>query len=333
MRVLITGGAGYIGSHMVWSMLDHGDEPVVIDRLSTGLRNAIPMDIPFYAIDIKDDHALGKVLSEHDIKSVVHFAGSASVDQSMTNPLHFYLNNTRNTQKLVNTSMKHGVENFVFSSSASVYGDPMTNAPIGENAPTFPQSPYGHSKLFSENFLTETAQTHEYFNVAILRYFNVAGADPKGRTGQMTKGSEGLIKVVSETITGQRPQMTINGTDYDTPDGTCIRDYIHVSDLANAHSATLAQLMTKGGKLLYNCGYGKGYSVRQILHEMERVTELTINQVEGPRRAGDIVKIIADNRKILAETNWQIEHDDLETILKTAYQWEQQQKQSVQQSA
>lgn len=323
MSILITGGAGYIGSHVVWSLLDRGEVPVVLDNLSTGIRSAVPSDIPFYKLNINDQYKVKQVLSEHKIKSVMHFAGSVSVNQSIANPLNYYQNNTYNSQKLVETCLQNGVESFIFSSTAAVYGTPISTLPVTEDMQKSPQSPYGYSKMLTENMLNEVAQAHEYFDVTALRYFNVAGADPKGRTGQSHDECKSLIKLVCETAIGKRDQLDIYGMDYDTPDGTCIRDFIHVTDLANAHLAALDKMHSSGGSMVANCGYGHGYSVLEIVKRMSQIIGAPLNYQSAPRRPGDIVRITADNQKLLRETDWQILYDDLDVILSSALKWEQ----------
>lgn len=334
MSTLITGGAGYIGSHMVWNMLDNGEVPVVIDALTTGMRTAIPQDVPFYAIDIADQDQIENVLVQHNINSVIHFAGSTSVYDSAHDPLHYYRNNSDKTSKLVDICVAAGVENFIFSSSAAIYGNPTSQAPVTEDTPAFPLSPYGFSKLLSERLLTQAAQAHNGFNTAILRYFNVVGADLKGRTGQCTKGNKSLFKVICETAVGEQAEIVINGSDYETPDGTCVRDYIHVNDLASAHRATLQKMHETGQNYVYNCGYGKGYSVLDVIEAMEQVTGTPIDHIMGPRREGDIASITADNKKILSNTDWKVEFDDLKLMLQSAYQWElQQREESIRRTA
>lgn len=329
MSVLITGAAGYIGSHIAWTMHDMGDMPIIIDNLSTGSRDIVPQDLPFYDIDIADIKAVSQIINEHEVKSVIHLAAATSVSDSVDDPLYYYRNNTAKTNCLIDVCVSHDVENFIFSSTAAIYGNPFSAAPVTEDAPAFPQSPYGYSKLLSERHLLDASHTNANFNIAILRYFNVAGADPQGRTGQANVTSESLIKIASETATGRRTQMQINGQDYNTPDGTCIRDYIHVSDLANAHLATLDKLRDRREDYVFNCGYGKGYSVQEILQEMENVAGAPINHVVGPRRHGDIVSITADNSKIVSLTDWRAQYDDLNMMLQSAYQWELQQQQKL----
>lgn len=323
MTVLITGGAGYIGSHMMWALLDAGETPVVIDRLSSGFRWAIPMEVPFYEVDIADKAAVAKIIQEHKIDAIVHFAGSISVPESIENPLAYYKNNTVNSQGLIETALENGVEAFVFSSTAAVYGTPSTTKPVEEDIPLHPQSPYGHSKLMTERMLADTATAHDGFNYSALRYFNVAGADPKGRTGQSTKGAMNLIKVACETAAGKRDHIEVFGTDYDTPDGTCIRDFIHVTDLVNAHMSALNKMRGVGGSMVTNCGYGEGFSVLQVLKAVAQIAGTDIEIKNAPRRKGDIISITADNSRIRSLTEWQAKHDDLGEIIQSSYDWEQ----------
>ena len=322
MPIMITGGAGYIGSHMMWALLDRGETPVIVDRLSSGFRWAIPPEVPFYQVDIADRDAIAKIIKEHKIDAIVHFAGSISVPESIANPLAYYKNNTINSQGLIQTALECGVEAMVFSSTAAVYGTTASTKPVQEDIALRPQSPYGHSKLMTERMLMDTSDAHETFNYSALRYFNVAGADPKGRTGQSTKGALSLIKVACETAAGKRDHIEVFGTDYDTPDGTCIRDFIHVTDLVNAHLAALDKLRGEGDSMVANCGYGTGFSVMDVLRTVVEVAGKDIEIREAPRRAGDIVSITADNSLIKSLTDWNAEFDDLEEIVKSSYDWE-----------
>ncbi|MEW7006872.1 MULTISPECIES: UDP-glucose 4-epimerase GalE [unclassified Lentilitoribacter] len=323
MTVLVTGGAGYIGSHMVWALLDRGEEPVVVDRLSNGIRSSIPQDIPFYQVDIADKDAMAKIMSEHNVDAIIHFAGSISVAESIKNPLEYYRNNTTNSQNLIEVALDQGIEHMVFSSTAAVYGTPLKTDPVIEETPLHPQSPYGHSKMMTERILTSTSTAHDSFNFAALRYFNVGGADPQSRTGQTTQGALSLIKVACETATGKRDHIQVYGTDYDTPDGTCIRDFIHVSDLVQAHLSALDQLRGRSKSMIANCGYGKGFSVLDVLKMVSEVAGKEINVQTASRRAGDIVSITANNNRIKTLTDWQEQHDDLSQIIRSAYEWEQ----------
>lgn len=322
MSIMITGGAGYIGSHMMWALLDRGETPVIVDRLSSGFKWTIPPEVPFYQLDIADRDAVAKIIKEHKIDAIVHFAGSISVPESIANPLSYYKNNTLNSHGLIQTALECGVEAIVFSSTAAVYGTPTSSKPVNEDIALRPQSPYGHSKLMTERMLQDTSDAHDSFNYSALRYFNVAGADPMGRTGQSTKGAMSLIKVACETATGKRDHINVFGTDYETPDGTCIRDFIHVSDLVNAHLAALDKLRGEGGSMVANCGYGKGFSVMDVLRTVVQVAGKEFEIRQASRRDGDIVSITADNSRIKSLTNWEAEHDDLEEIIKSSYDWE-----------
>lgn len=322
MPIMITGGAGYIGSHMMWALLDRGETPVIVDRLSSGFRWAIPPEVPFYQVDIADRETIAKIIKEQKIDAIVHFAGSISVPESIANPLSYYKNNTINSQGLIQTALECDVEAMVFSSTAAVYGTPTSTKPVKEDIALRPQSPYGHSKLMTERMLMDTSNAHETFNYSALRYFNVAGADPQGRTGQSTKGAMSLIKVACETAAGKRDHIEVFGTDYDTPDGTCIRDFIHVTDLVNAHLAALDKLRGEGGSMVANCGYGKGFSVMDVLRTVVQVAGKEFEIRKAPRREGDIVSITADNSRIKSLTDWDAKHDDLEEIVKSSYDWE-----------
>lgn len=319
-RVLVTGGAGYIGSHAVLALRDAGAEVVVIDNLNTGFRQAVPADVPLIVGDIADRHLLASVMKEHGVTAVMHFAGSLIVPESVEKPLDYYANNTMASLGLIRASIEQGVNRFVFSSTAAVYGQPETS-PISEATPTRPINPYGNSKLMTEQILRDGASVSSLRYVA-LRYFNVAGADPAGRAGQSTDRATHLIKVAAEAAVGRRPEVTIFGTDYPTPDGTCIRDYIHVSDLADAHVLSLAHLAGGGDSLVLNCGYGHGYSVREVLSKVEEVNGAELPVRPGRRRAGDPASLVADNRLILERLSWRPRYNDLDTIVSTALAWE-----------
>ena len=320
MSVLVTGGAGYIGSHMVWQLIDAGEEVVVLDNLTTGFRWAIAPEATLVTGDIGDEALLDRLIAEHKVEAIIHFAGSIVVPESVSNPLLYYLNNTVKSRALIAAAVKAGVRNFIFSSTAAVYGTPAAS-PVGENAPLLPESPYGRSKMMTEMMLADTAVAHDFRYVA-LRYFNVAGADPKGRTGQSTRGATHLIKVASETALGKRPSITVYGTDYPTVDGTCVRDYIHVTDLVEAHSEALQHLRAAGKSLVANCGYGRGYSVLEVLDTVKRVSGRDFKVILGPRRPGDAVAIVASPALIMAEFGWKPRHDDLTEIVGSALAWE-----------
>ncbi|MCO5732953.1 UDP-glucose 4-epimerase GalE [Rhizobium sp. SSA_523] len=321
MAVLVTGGAGYIGSHMVWALLDAGEDVVVIDRLSTGFRWAVPDAARFYLGDVGDRTLLEKIFLENQIDAVLHFAGSIVVPQSVAAPLDYYENNTAKTALLADAAIKAGVENFVFSSTAAVYGEQPDDAPVRENAPTVPKNPYGQSKLMSELMLRDAARAHKFRYVA-LRYFNVAGADPRGRTGLSTEGATHLIKIACEAALGRRQSVDVYGTDYPTPDGTGIRDYIHVSDLVEAHLKALSYLRRGGEALVANCGYGRGYSVLQVLQSVKRIEGREFGIQYGPRRPGDPAAVIADSTLARRLLGWSPKHDDLDHIAATALAWE-----------
>ncbi|MDX5592838.1 UDP-glucose 4-epimerase GalE [Pseudovibrio sp. SPO723] len=320
MAILVTGGAGYIGSHMTWLLKDAGEKVVVIDNLSTGFEWALPGDVPLIRGDIGDRTLLDKVLTEHSIEGVIHFAGSIIVPESVSDPLKYYKNNTANSRELIEACVHHGVGKFIFSSTAAVYGDPET-VPVDEDAPLRPLSPYGTSKLMTELMLSDVAAAHD-FRYTALRYFNVAGADPEGRTGQSTKNATHLIKVASEAALGKRSELGIFGTDFDTPDGTGVRDYIHVSDLVGAHYLALNRLRDGGNSLVMNCGYGEGYSVRQVIEAVKAVSGVDFKVVEQPRRPGDSPKVVAKNDRVLKELSWKPKHNDLPKIVEHALNWE-----------
>ena len=319
--VLVTGGAGYIGSHAVLALKDAGWPVAVIDNLSTGFRFAVPDDVPLYEGDIADADLLARIFAEQGTRAIMHFAGSIIVPESVENPLKYYENNTVKTRALLAAAVAAGVPHFVFSSTAATYGIPDT-IPVTEDALKAPINPYGTSKLMTELMLADVAAAHP-MNYCALRYFNVAGADPQARTGQSTAGATHLIKVACEAATGSRDSVAVFGTDYDTPDGTGLRDYIHVSDLANAHVLALEALAADPQRsLTMNCGYGHGYSVLEVLDAVDRVTNRTIERRFEPRRAGDPPALVAGNERIKATLGWQPRHDDLETIVEHALQWE-----------
>jgi len=320
MSVLVTGGAGYIGSHTVLALRERGEQVVVIDNLSTGHRRALPDDVALVEGSIDERARVLKAIDAHRVDAIVHFAGSIVVPDSVRDPLGYYLNNTVRSRALIAAAVEAGVRHFIFSSTAAVYGMPDAN-PVFETARLAPISPYGTSKMMTEMMLADTAAAHD-FDYAALRYFNVAGADPLGRTGQSTRNATHLIKVAVQTALGQRAGMTVFGTDYDTPDGTCVRDYIHVSDLATAHLRALDHLRGGGASTVVNCGYGRGFSVREVIAAVERAAGVTLKASDGPRRAGDPPALVAGAERIRDAFGWTPVHDDLDTIVSHALEWE-----------
>jgi UDP-glucose 4-epimerase len=322
-RVLVSGGAGYIGSHAILALQDAGWQPAVIDNLVTGFRWAVPADIDFYEGDIEDGDLVAKIISDCNIGAIMHFAGSVVVPESVENPLKYYHNNTVKSRALIDAAVTGGVKHFIFSSTAATYGIP-EESPVREDMPTVPINPYGTSKLMTEYMLRDVAAAHD-FNYCALRYFNVAGADPDGRTGQSTAGATHLIKVAVEAALGKRDSVAVFGTDYATDDGTGVRDYIHVSDLAAAHVAALDALVADPAAChTLNCGYGNGFSVLQVLDAVDRVTNQKIERNLQGRRAGDPDALISDNRAILGRFNWKPQYDDLDLIVRHALAWERQ---------
>jgi UDP-glucose 4-epimerase len=320
MAVLVTGGAGYIGSHMALKLGDSGQETVVLDNLSTGFDWAVDHRATLVEGDAGDIDFVSGVIARYGITEIVHFAGSIVVPESVTDPLKYYRNNTATSRNLLAAAVQGGVERFIFSSTAAVYG--MTGlAPVEETTPLVPMSPYGRSKLMTEWMLADVAAAHP-IKYGVLRYFNVAGGDPQKRSGQSTPLATHLIKVAAQTALGQRAKMDIFGTDYPTPDGTCVRDYIHVTDLIEAHALLLEHLRGGGDSVTLNCAYGQGYSVRQVIDTVKAVSGVDFRVEEGPRRAGDPAAITATGEKIRATLGWQPKHDDLGEMVSTALEWE-----------
>ncbi|MDP2119342.1 MAG: UDP-glucose 4-epimerase GalE [Hoeflea sp.] len=321
MTVLVTGGAGYIGSHMVWALLDAGEEVVVIDRLSTGYEWAVAPEARLIRADIADTKTVADIIAAHGVRAVIHFAGSISVPESLVDPLGYYHNNTANSLALIRTAIENGVDKFVFSSTAAVYGSPEGSGRVAESTPTLPQSPYGVSKLMTERMLADAAAAHD-FRYAALRYFNVSGADPLGRTGQSTRGAANLIKVATEAAMGKRDGIEVFGSDYPTRDGTCVRDFIHVTDLVAAHLDALTYLRAGGESLIANCGYGRGYTVREVLDSVRRVSGRDFEIRVGGRREGDIVSSVADSTRARTVLDWTPRLDDIDQIVGSALAWE-----------
>jgi UDP-glucose 4-epimerase len=322
MSVLVTGGGGYIGSHMVWELVGRGEEVVVLDDLSTGFEWAVAAPAELVVGDIGDRILLDRLMQTRGIDTVMHFAGSVVVPDSVADPLGYYLNNTVKSRELIAAAVANKVPNFVFSSTAAVYGVP-EKVPVSEDAPVNPLSPYGASKAMTERMLSDAAAAYGLRSV-ILRYFNVTGADPQGRTGQSTRGATHLLKVAIEAATGQRDHVAVFGTDYDTPDGTGIRDFIHVSDLVAAHGAALDHLRKGGDDLLLNCGYGRGYSVLELLDAVQRAAGRPLDIRSRARRAGDIPVMVAEAERIRTVLNWEPRFDDLDLIVAHALAWEEQ---------
>ncbi|GHA26967.1 UDP-glucose 4-epimerase GalE [Devosia pacifica] len=320
MAVLVTGGAGYIGSHMVLRLADAGEDVVVLDSLVTGFDWAIDHRARFVQGAAGDMELVSRIIAEHGITEIVHFAGSIVVPESVADPLKYYANNTSTSRNLIEAAVKGGVKHFIFSSTAAVYG--MTGlAPVVEETPLNPMSPYGRSKLMTEMMLADTAAAHP-LTYGVLRYFNVAGGDPQKRSGQSTPQATHLIKVACQAALGQREKVEIFGTDYETPDGTGVRDYIHVTDLIEAHALLLEKLRQGSHSLTLNCAYGRGYSVREVIDTVKSVSGVDFRVDEAPRRAGDPASITATGEKVRDELGWTPSHDDLVEMVRTAYEWE-----------
>jgi UDP-glucose 4-epimerase len=319
--VLVTGGAGYIGSHAVLALKDAGWSVAVIDNLSNGSRDLVPDEVPFFEGDVADRTLVDRVIKEQGIGAVMHFAGSIVVPESIDKPLEYYRNNTLASLSLFSAAVDAGVKHILFSSTAATYGVP-ERVPISEEDAQEPINPYGASKLMTERMLEDAAAAYP-FNYGALRYFNVAGADPKGRTGQTGKGATHLIKVAAEAAVGKRDHIDIYGTDYPTADGTCVRDYIHVSDLAAAHVAALEWLLAHPDEnLVMNCGYGKGLSVLEVLDAVDRHTNTPLKRVMAGRRAGDSPELVAANARLLATLDWRPQYDNIDVIVRDALEWE-----------
>jgi len=320
MTVLVTGGAGYIGSHMVHELADAGERVVVLDNLSTGYDWAVAKGVPLIVGETGDQALVARIIRDHGIDAIIHFAASIVVPDSVRDPLGYYRNNTMNSRALIECAVKGGVRHFIFSSTAAVYGNP-AEIPVQEDSVTLPISPYGWSKLMTEIMLRDAESAYGLQHV-ILRYFNVAGADPQGRTGQSTKAATHLIKVAVETVLGLRPKLDVFGNDYPTPDGTCIRDYIHVSDLVRAHADALRYLRSGAPPLTLNCGYGHGFSVLEVIEAVKRVSGVDFKVDTAPRRAGDPAQIVAHSERVRSTLGWRPRYDDLPTIVRDALAWE-----------
>jgi len=321
MKVLVTGGAGYIGSHMAYELTDAGEKVVVLDNLSTGRRASVPPEAAFVLGDFGDEALVKDLIERHEIESIIHFAAKIVVPESVSDPLGYYRNNTAAARSLLATAVAGGVKHFIFSSTAAVYGEPEQN-PVTEDETLKPVSPYGRSKLMVEWMLEDVARAHDLRYVA-LRYFNVAGADPQGRTGQSTPNATHLIKVAVQAALGLRPGMEVYGADYPTPDGSCLRDYIQVTDLARAHSDALRHLREGGDSLVCNCGYKLGYSVLEVVETVKKVSGVDFPVTISGRRPGDPAAIVAANERVREKLGWRPVHDDLEEIVRQALAWEQ----------
>jgi UDP-glucose 4-epimerase len=320
-KVLVTGGAGYIGSHTVLSLHEAGYEVTVYDNLSTGFAEAVTGSAELVQADLSETRQLDRLMREKQFSSIIHFAASIVVPESVSHPLGYYRNNTLNTLSLIELAVHHGLGQFIFSSTAAVYGIPET-IPVTESSPLEPINPYGRSKLMDEWILQDACAAHPSLNSVILRYFNVAGADPRGRVGQSTPQATHLIKVACRTALGLNDSLPIFGTDYPTPDGTGIRDYIHVTDLAEAHVQALKHLEAGKSSDVFNCGYGHGYSVRQIVDAVQRVAGVELPVTIESRRPGDPAHLVADPSKILDTFDWRPQFDDIDTIVSSALDWE-----------
>jgi UDP-glucose 4-epimerase len=320
MTVLVTGGAGYIGGHMVLAFLDAGENVVVLDDLSTGFRVAVKHPAKLIAGDVGDAALVARILAEHKIDAIAHFAAKIVVPESIADPLRYYLNNTAKTRTLIDCAVRGKIKHFIFSSTAAVYGEPPVTS-IDETVPLAPINPYGRSKLMAEWMLEDAAKAHD-LKFAIFRYFNVAGADPKGRLGESTPQATHLIKVAVQAALGLRPALEIFGTDYPTRDGTCIRDYIQVSDLVAAHRMALDHLREGGESLICNCGYGRGVSVLEAVEAVKQVSGVDFKVRISGRRPGDPASLVAGTTRIKAALGWTPEYDDLPTIVGQALEWE-----------
>ena len=318
MKILLSGGAGYIGSHTTLALLDQGHKVTVIDNLSTGNRKLIPKDANFIESNIEDSLTIANLLKKEKFDALMHFAGFIQVEESVNDPKKYFINNTENSKILFETCQNNNLKNIIFSSTAAAYGNPIEEKPIKEDALLKPLNPYGESKILTEKYLQSNSQL-KFF---ILRYFNVAGADPKMRSGLISKKATHLIKIASEVAVGKRDSITIFGDDYSTPDGTAIRDYIHVSDLADIHVKAAEYLINNQQSKIINCGYGKGFSVKDVLKKVDEVNQKSIKFKIGSRRAGDSAMLVSDTSKLNSLFDWKPRHNDLSFIIKTAIDWE-----------
>ncbi len=318
MKILLTGGAGYIGSHAAIALLEDGHKVTVIDNLSTGNKKLIPPSANFVNCNINDVKTISEILQKEKFDALMHFAGYIEVEESVSNPKKYFDNNTKNSKILFDTCIKNNLKNIIFSSTAAAYGNPVNSEPIKESTDLKPINPYGESKIQSELYLKENSQC----NFIILRYFNVAGADPKMRSGLISKKATHLIKIASEVAVGKRKDITIFGNDYPTPDGTAIRDYIHVSDLADVHVKAVEYLVSKKQSNIINCGYGKGFSVKDVLKIVNQVNDKPISIKNGDRRAGDPSMLVSNVSKLHSLFDWQPKYNDLSFIVKTSIDWE-----------
>lgn len=321
MSVLVTGGAGYIGGHMVLALLDAGERVVVLDNLSTGFRWAVPPQATFVEGDFGDAALVGRLIAEHEVEAIAHFAAKIVVPESVSDPLGYYHNNTAKARSLIESAVRGGVPNFIFSSTAAVYGEPEVS-PVTEDVALAPINPYGRSKLMVEWMLADAVRAHP-LSAVVLRYFNVAGADPKGRLGQSTPNATHLIKIAVQAALGHRDGMDCFGTDYPTPDGSCVRDYIQVSDLIEAHILALQHLRAGGASITCNCGYGRGLSVLEIIDVVKRVSGVDFPVRIAGRRAGDPATLVAGADRVREMLGWRPRFaDDVEAIVRQALDWE-----------
>ena len=318
MRILLTGGAGYIGSHTSLALLDNGHEVTIIDNLSTGNRNLVPVKANFIECSIEDKATITSILKKNKFDILMHFAGYIKVDESISYPEKYFKNNTDNTIILFDTCLKNNLKNIVFSSTAATYGNPINEKPVSEDSLLKPLNPYGQSKIQVEKYL----QNNSKLKHIILRYFNVAGADPKMRSGLINKETTHLIKMAAEVVVGKRNEITIYGNDYPTPDGTAIRDYIHVSDLADIHLKAADYLLKKKKSETINCGYGKGFSVKEVMATIKKLSDKEITIMEGARRPGDSYMLVSNTSKLKNILQWNPQYNDLSFIIKTAIDWE-----------